>query len=172
MKIAVDASGGDYAPHEIIKGAIKAANEFEVDITLVGRRNVIHVIGGKLLKKTRIEIVNATQVIDYNESPMKAVQSKTKSSIVIGTNLVKSGKADAFVSAGNTGAVLVAALMILGRVKGVERPAIGAFLDTILEKPALLVDAGANADCRAAHLLQFAKMGSLYSKRILGLEAP
>ncbi len=172
MKIAVDAAGGDYAPHEVAKGAIKAAQEYGVEITLVGRRSVLHVLAGRSLQKTGVTIVDAKQVIDYDESPMKAIRSKPNSSIVVGINLVKSGNASAFVSAGNTGAVLGAALMSLGKVKGIARPAIGCLLDSISSFPALLVDAGANADCRPEHLVEFAKLGSIYSKHILGIASP
>jgi glycerol-3-phosphate acyltransferase PlsX len=172
MKIAVDASGGDYAPYEIVKGAIKAAQEFGIEIILVGRRNVLHVLAGRSLRKSGITIVDAKQVIDYHESPVKAIRNKPDSSIVVGINLLKSGRAQAFVSAGNTGAVFTAALLTLGKTKGVERPAIGCFLDTIASFPVLLVDAGANADCRPEHLVEFARLGSLYSKHILKIESP
>lgn len=172
MIIAVDAAGGDYAPHEIVKGAIKAAQEYNIEIALVGRRSVLHVLAGRSLRKPGISIVNAKQTIGYHEPPMKAVTSKPNSSIVVGMNLVKEGKAAAFVSAGNTGAVLCAALLSLGKIKGIERPAIGCFLDTISSAPALLVDAGANTECRPNHLLQFARLGSVYSKQILGIASP
>ena len=172
MIIAVDAAGGDYAPHEIVKGAIKAAQEYEVEIALVGRRNVIHVLAGRSLRKPGINIVNASQTIEYNEPPMRAVRDKPKSSIVVGIDLVKKGKASAFVSAGNTGAVFCAALLSLGKVNGVERPAIGCFLDDITTIPSLLVDAGANVECRPDHLVQFARMGALYSTNILGIKSP
>jgi glycerol-3-phosphate acyltransferase PlsX len=174
MIIAVDAAGGDYAPHEVVKGAVKAAQEYGVEIALVGRRNVLHVLTGRSLRKSgvNVKIVDASQVIDYHESPLKAIRSKPDSSIVVGINLLKSGKASAFVSAGNTGAVLGAALLNLGKVKGVTRPAIGCFLDPMLSFPTLLVDAGANADCRPEHLVEFARLGSIYSKHILGIESP
>jgi len=174
MIIAVDAAGGDYAPHEVVKGAVKAAQEYEVEIALVGRRNVLHVLTGRSLRKSgvNVKIVDASQVIDYHEPPLKAIRSKPDSSIVVGINLLKSGKASAFVSAGNTGAVLGAALLNLGKVKGVTRPAIGCFLDPMLSFPTLLVDAGANADCRPEHLVEFARLGSIYSKHILGIESP
>ncbi len=172
MIIAVDAAGGDYAPHEVVKGAIKAAQEYEVEIALVGRRNVLHVLTGRSRRKVGITIVDASQVIDCNESPMKAIRSKPDSSIVVGINLLKSGDASAFVSAGSTGAVFGAALLILGKVKGIARPAIGCFLDPISSFPTLLVDAGANADCRPEHLVEFARLGSIYSKHILGIESP
>jgi glycerol-3-phosphate acyltransferase PlsX len=172
MIIAVDAAGGDYAPHEVVKGAIKAAQEYGVEIALVGRRNVLHVLTGRSLRKSGITIIEASQVIEPHESPMKAIRNKPNSSIVVGINLLKSGEASAFVSAGHTGAVLGAALLNLGKVKGIARPALGCFLDTMTSFPALLVDAGANADCRPEHLVEFARLGSIYSKHILGIESP
>ena len=172
MIIAVDAAGGDYAPHEVVKGAVTAAQDFGVGIALVGRRNVLHVLTGRSSREETITIVDASQVIDYHEPPIKALQSKPDSSIVVGINLLKSGNAAAFVSAGNTGAVVAASLLTLGKAKGVSRPAIGCFLDTMSSIPPLLVDAGANSDCRAKHLLEFARMGSLYSKSILKIPSP
>jgi len=172
IKIAVDAAGGDYAPHEVVKGAIKAAQEYGVEITLVGRKNVLRTLAAKSIEKVPITLVDAKQVIDFNEHPIKAVQNKPNSSIVVGINLLKSNGVDAFVSAGNTGAVVAASLLTLGRVKGISRAAIGCFLDTISSYPALLVDAGANADCRPEHLLEFARLGSIYSKYLLKIESP
>jgi glycerol-3-phosphate acyltransferase PlsX len=172
MKIAVDAAGGDYAPHEVVKGAIKAVQEYGVEIALVGRKNVLRKLAEKSLSKTGITIVDAKQVIDFNEHPIKAIQSKPNSSIVVGINLLKSGGAQAFVSAGNTGAVVGAALLTLGKANGVSRAAIGCFLDTLSSVPALLVDAGANSDCRPEHLLEFARLGSLYSKYLLRIASP
>jgi glycerol-3-phosphate acyltransferase PlsX len=173
MKIAVDAAGGDYAPHEVVKGAIKAVQEFGIEIALVGRKNVLRVLAEKSLSKTTgVTIVDAKQVIDFNEHPIKAIQGKPNSSIVVGIKLVQSGEAQAFVSAGNTGAVVGASLLTLGKTNGVGRPAIGCFLDTISSFPALLVDSGANADCRPEHLLQFARLGSLYSHYLLKIESP
>jgi glycerol-3-phosphate acyltransferase PlsX len=172
MKIAVDAAGGDYAPHETVKGAIKAVQEYGVEIILVGRKNVLRKLSEKSLGKTSIAIVDAKQVIDFHEHPIKAIQEKPNSSIVVGINLLKSGAADAFISAGNTGAVVATALLTLGKVNGVSRPAIGCFLDTISAVPALLVDAGANADCRPEHLQEFARLGSLYSKHLLKIGSP
>jgi glycerol-3-phosphate acyltransferase PlsX len=172
MKIAVDAAGGDYAPHEVVKGALKAAQEYGVEIVLVGRKNVINKLAEKSLSKIGVTIVDAKQVIDFDEHPIKAIQSKPDSSIVVGINLLKSGDAQAFVSAGNTGAVVGAALLALGKANGVSRPAIGCFLDSISSVPALLVDAGANSDCRPEHLLEFARLGSFYSKYLLKITSP
>ena len=172
MIIAVDAAGGDYAPHEVVKGAMEAAHEYGIEIALVGRRNILHVLTKRSLRKSGITFVEASQVIDYDESPVKAIREKPDSTIVVGINLLKSGAASAFISAGNTGAVLSAALLNLGKVKGVSRPAIGCFLDKISSFPTLLVDAGANVDCRPKHLVEFARLGSIYSKHILGIESP
>lgn len=172
MFIAVDASGGDYAPHEIVKGAVKAVQDYEVEVGLVGRRNVLHVLAGRHLNKPGLTIINASQTIGSHESPMKAIQSKPNSSIVVGINLVKEGKASSFVSAGNTGAVLGAALLGLGKVKGVGRPAIACIMDITPATPVLLIDAGANIDCRPGHLVQFAEMGAIYSKHVLGIDSP
>lgn len=172
MIIAVDASGGDYAPHEIVKGAVKAAQEDDVEIALVGRRNMLHVLAGRHLRKPGLTIIDASQTIESHESPMKAIQSKPNSSIVVGINLVKKGSASAFISAGNTGAVLGAALLGLGKVKGIGRPAIACIMDITPATPVLLIDAGANIECRPTHLVQFAEMGSVYSKHMLGIDSP
>src|SRR3972149_4224980 len=131
MIIAVDAAGGDYAPHEIVKGAIQAAHEFGIEIALVGRKNVLRKLAEKSMFGASVTIVDAKQVIDFNEHPMKALPTKPLSSIVIGLGLVKTGQADAFVSAGNTGAVVGGSLLTLGRVPGGSRPTIGRFLATL-----------------------------------------
>jgi glycerol-3-phosphate acyltransferase PlsX len=172
MKIAVDAAGGDYAPHEMVKGAIKAVQKLGVEVVLVGRQNVLRKLAEKSPVDARISIVDATQVIDFNEHPLKAIHQKTDSSIVVGIDLLKSGEVQAFISAGNTGAVVGGALLTLGKLNGVSRPAIGCFLDPMPSQPALLVDAGASADCRPEHLLEFARLGSIYSKNILGIASP
>lgn len=172
MIIAVDADGGEYAPHEIVKGAIAAARDYKIDIALVGKKTLLHVLTGKHQKKLNITTVSASQTIGSHEHPVEAVQNKPRSSIVIGINLVRDGKADVFVSAGNTGAILCAALLNLGRIKGVARPAIASIVNIAPDAPALLIDAGANADCRASHLLQFAQLGNIYAKEILNIESP
>lgn len=172
MIIAIDAAGGEYAPREIVKGAIKAAQEYRVGITLVGNKTILRMLAAKHLRDLNITITEASQVIDFDEHPLNAVRSKPNSSIVVGINLVKEGKADAFVSAGNTGAVLCAAFLNLGRIEGVERPALGAVIKLIPTTSLLLIDAGANADCRPEHLLQFAQLGSTYAKHVLGINTP
>ena len=172
MLIAVDAAGGENAPREIVKGAIKAAQEYDIDIALVGNKAVLHVLAGREIKKLNLQIFEATEVIAPKEHPMRAVKSKPNSSIVIGTNLVRDGIASAFVSAGNTGAVVCAGLLNLGKIEGVERPALGSFLDITPATPTLLIDAGANAECRPSHLLQFAQLGSTYVKHLLDIDSP
>lgn len=172
MNIALDASGGDYAPHEIVKGAIKAALEYEIEITLVGKKEILTVQAGRYLGKLGLSIVDADEIIGFNESPMEAIRTKPQSSIVVGTNLVKEGQAAAFVSAGNTGAVFAAALVSLGKIPGVERPAIGSLINLSGTAPVLLIDAGANAECRPNHLVQFAQLGTIYFREIFDIPSP
>ncbi len=172
MIIAVDAAGGEYAPHEIVKGAIKAAREYDVEIALVGRKDILYVLAGRHLGKLSMTIIDASQAIGFNESPIEAVRSKPDSSIVVGTNLVRDGLASAFVSAGNTGAVFYAALVSLGKIKGIERPAIGTTINISAIAPTLLIDSGANADCRPTHLVQFAQLGTTYAREIFGIDCP
>jgi len=172
VNIAVDAAGGEYAPHEIVKGAVKAAQDFNVNITLVGRRDILYIQASRYLKKLDMTIVDASQVIEDNESPIEAVQSKPDSSIAVGINLVRAGEASAFISAGNTGAVLYSALATLGRIEGIERPAIGSIISINAASPALLIDSGANANCRPGHLVQFAHLGTIYTREVLGISSP
>jgi glycerol-3-phosphate acyltransferase PlsX len=171
MVIAVDATGGEYAPHEIVKGAIKAAREYDVEIALVGRRDILYVLAGRHLGKLGISIIDASQVIGPHESPVESVRKKPDSSIVVGTNLVRDGSASAFVSAGNTGAVLFSALTVLGKIEGIERPAIGSIITTNTN-PVLLIDAGANAECRPNYLVQFAQLGTTYTRELVGISSP
>ena len=172
MLIAVDAAGGEHAPYEVVKGAVKAAQDHELDIALVGRRGVLHVLASRYAKKHGFTIIEASQVIEPNESPIEAIRSKPDSSIVVGINLVREGIADAFVSAGNSGAVAAAALLNLGKIEGIPRPAIGCFINITPSMPILLIDAGANVDCRPEHLVWFAHLGALYVSRILGIASP
>lgn len=172
MIIAVDAAGGEHAPREVVEGAVKAAQEYDIEIALVGNKAILHVLAGRYINKAKLSIIEAKQVIEPRESPMKAVKDKPDSSIVIGVNMVRDGKASAFVSAGNTGAVVCASLFNLGRIKGVERPALGSFLDITPTTPTLLIDSGANADCRPSHLVQFAYLGATYVQQILGIRSP
>lgn len=172
MRVALDAMGGDLAPVEIVKGAAEAAKELDAVIKLVGKEEDINRELAKYeYPKERIEIVQADEVIGTDESPTMAIRRKKNSSIVVGLNLVKNGEADAFVSAGSTGALLTGALLLVGRLDGVERPALGTCLPTKTGF-SFLLDSGANVDCKAAYLEQFAKMGSVYVENIFGVKQP
>ncbi len=171
--IALDAMGGDNAPVEIVKGAIDAVNEdLSVKIFLVGKEEDINNELSKYqYNKEQIEVVNATENISCNEPPVMAIRRKKDSSIVVGMKLVKEKKAEAFLSAGSTGAVLAGGQLIVGRIKGVERPPLAPLIPT-MEKPALLIDCGANVDARPSHLVQFAKIGSTYMEGVMGVDNP
>jgi len=171
--VALDAMGGDNAPKEIIKGAIEAINEEKnVKIFLVGKKEVIEEeLSNYDYNESQIEVVDAREEISNNEPPVMAIRKKKDSSIVVALKLVKEGKADAFLSAGCTGAILVGGQLIAGRIKGVERTPLAPLLPT--EKGfSLLIDCGANVDARASHLVQFAKMGSAYMEGIMGIKKP
>lgn len=173
LKIALDAMGGDHSPEEIVKGAIAALDESEeIEIVLVGQEAVVrqeyekHNTTGRVL-----EIVNADDIIAMDERPVTAVKEKRDSSIVVGIELLRQGEVSAFVSAGNTGAVMTAAILALGRAKGIRRPALGAVFP-FPTGPLLCLDLGANADCKATTLVHFAKMGSIYMEKIFAMDSP
>lgn len=171
IKIALDAMGGDHAPMEIVRGARDAAHELGIQIVLVGDEERIQRELAGDDADGLITIVHASEVVEMDEHPVSAIRKKKNSSIVVATQLVKEGAADAVISAGSTGAQMAASLFILGRIKGIERPAISTLLPTAKGVVALL-DVGANVDSRPQHLQQFAIMGSLYAEKILGLPSP
>lgn len=172
MRIVVDAMGGDNAPDEIIKGAVIAADKVDAEIILVGDKEVIKNKLAEYGNKENILIEHAKEVITNEDKPTKAIKEKQESSMVIGLNMVKNKEADVFISAGNTGAILTGALLNVGRIKGVSRPALAPILPTEKEKVFLLLDAGANTNCKPEYLLQFAQMGSIYMERAMGIRKP
>ena len=173
VKVVVDAMGGDNAPEEPVKAAVEAVKEREdIFVILTGLEDVIK----KELNKyqgypERIQIVHTSEVIETAEPPVFAIRKKKDSSIVVGLNLVKKHEADAFVSSGSTGAVLVGGQVLVGRSKGVERPPLAPLIPT-MEGVSLLIDCGANVDARPSHLVQFAKMGSIYMEHVVGIKNP
>lgn len=173
IRVAVDAMGGDNAPGEIVKGAVEAVLESsDIFVTLVGREEVVaKELANYTYPKEQITIVNATEEITCEEPPVIAVKKKKDSSIVVALNLVKEKKADAFVSAGSTGAVLVGGLTIVRRIRGVERTPLAPLIPTE-NGVSLLIDCGANVDAKPSQLVQFAKMGYIYMKHVVGIENP
>lgn len=173
VRVVVDAMGGDYAPEEPVHGAVEAVLADEsVRVILTGKQEVIEKELAKYTyPKDRIEIVHAEEVIETGEPPVNAIRRKKDSSIAVGMRLVKKGEADAFVSSGSTGAVLVGGQLLVGRIRGVERPPLAPLIPTE-NGVALLIDCGANVDARSSHLVQFARMGSVYMKNVLGIENP
>lgn len=172
-RVALDAMGGDNAPVEMIKGAIDAIHKrSDIKVFLVGQEELIQKeLTQYTYEKDQIEVVNATEVIETAEPPVMAIRKKKDSSIVVAMNMVKRGEADAFVSAGNSGAVLVGGQLVVGRIKGIERPPLAPLIPTA-KGVSLLIDCGANVDARPSHLVQFAKLGSIYMEHIMGIEKP
>ena len=168
VRIVVDGMGGDRAPAEAVRGAAEAAQQLEADVTIVGLPDRVQAL---LEAHPRLRFVPASQVIEMDDHPAQAVRAKTDSSMSVCARLCREGKADGWVSAGNSGAIMAAALFIQGRIKGVDRPALGSVLPTAGE-PAYFLDVGANVGSRPEFLVQFAQMGAVYAARVLGRQHP
>lgn len=173
MRIILDGMGGDNAPSAIVEGAVLASKEINHEIVLIGQEELIN----QELKKYKynhenITVADAREVITNDEAPVRAVRSKKDSSIVKGINMVKNGEGDIFISAGSTGALLSGGLFILGRIQGIDRPALASIYPIVGGEPSLLVDAGANAECKPNNLLEFGIMGNIYMEKVIGRPSP
>ena len=172
MKIIVDAMGGDNAPMAPVEAAVRAVKELDVEIVLVGKKGVVEKeLSAYDYPNDKISIANADEVITNHEEPAKAVRSKKNASVVVAANMLKKGEGDAMLSMGNTGALLASGLLIVGRIKGILRPALATLLPSA-KGPKMLIDAGANTNCKPENLVQFGIMGSIYMKNVLGIESP
>lgn len=170
MKIAIDAMGGDHAPKAIVLGAIKAVETFsDIHITLVGKEEEIRKY---LTKEERISILHTDEVIEATDEPVRAVRRKKNASMVLTAQQIKEGNADACISAGNTGALMAAGLFVIGRIEGIERPALCPTMPTTDGKGFIMLDVGANVDAKPIHLYQYAVMGSIYAEKVRGVSAP
>lgn len=172
MKIIIDAMGGDNAPQAPVEAGCLAAGELGVDIVFVGQKEIVEEeLSKHKYDADRITVVHAADVITNHEEPAKAVRSKKDASVVVAANMLKNGEGDAMLSMGNTGALLAAGLLIVGRIKGVLRPALATLLPSA-KGAKMLIDAGANTNCKAENLVQFAVMGSIYMKNVMGVKDP
>jgi len=175
MNIGIDMMGGDYAPLEAAKGILLYLSHAQanVKLTLIGQKHIIdELLHQRIIPTNNIHVVDAQQMIEMHEHPTKAFKEKQQSSISIGFKLLATGKIDAFISAGNTGAMMVGALFSIKAIDGVNRPTIGAYMPRENGKLGVLLDAGINADCKPENLVQFATLGSLFAEHILGIEKP
>lgn len=173
MRIIVDGMGGDNAPFDIVKGAIDASKSMDGEIVIVGDETLIsNALKEQGYKGDKISIKHTTEVILNEEAPVSAIRRKKDSSIVVGLKMVRDGEGDAFVSAGSTGALLAGGRLILGRINGIDRPTLATVYPVIGKEPSLLVDSGANAECKARNLLEFAMMGNAYMEKVVGRENP
>ena len=169
MRLILDGMGGDNAPLEIVKGAVEASSKIDHQIVIAGREDEINAELAKYnYDESKIQVVHTSEVIENEDSPVKAIRRKTDSSMVKGLTMLKDGESDLFISAGNTGAYMAGSLLILGRIPGVDRPAIASIYPIAGGAlPSIIVDAGANSECRPSNLLEFAIMGSLYMEKVM-----
>ena len=177
MKILLDAMGGDNAPDAVIQGAVNAINDVKAEVILIGQENVIKNKSKEILGKNieeispRLKIKNAAEVIEMDDIPTKAIKGKKDSSMVVGFNMLKNGEGDVFISAGNSGALLTGATLLVGRIRGIDRPALAGILPSYHGR-LVLMDCGANTNCKPLNLLQFAQMSSIYMNTTVGIENP
>lgn len=178
MKILLDAMGGDHCPDEAIKGAVSSLEEIESDIILIGNEELINEKVKEFYGKnkisevsTRLSVINATEVVQNTDKPLKAIKAKKDSSMVKGFELIQNGEVDVFVSSGSTGAFMAGGTLLVGRIKGIDRPALTAIMPAY-EGSFMIVDAGANTNCRPINFTQFARMGSIYMEKVMGIQNP
>lgn len=173
MKIILDGMGGDHAPAAIVEGAVQASKEIDHEIHIIGQEELINAELSKYkFNPDKIFVIDAREVITNDDAPVRAVRSKKDSSIVKGINMVKNGEGDIFISAGSTGALMAGGLFLLGRIQGIDRPALASVYPILGSKASLLLDAGANAECKPNNLLEFGIMGNIYMEKVLGRENP
>lgn len=173
MKIAIDGMGGDNAPFSNVEGAVNAINEYNIDLIITGDKDVLEKEFSKYeFDKSKLEIIGTTEIIENEDKPVKAIRKKKDSSMVVALNLVKEGKADAVISAGNTGALLAGGLFVVGRIKGIDRPCLCSAMPNAKGGMTLIADCGANADCKPKNLCEFAAMSSIYADKVLDIDKP
>ena len=173
MRIVIDGMGGDNAPKSNVEGVVNAIKEYNVDLIITGDKKLLEEEFSKYeFDRSKLEIVNTTEIIENEDKPVKAIRSKKVSSMVVALNLVKEGRADAVISAGNTGALLAGGLFIVGRIKGIDRPCLCPAIPNVKRGMTIIADGGANADCKPKNLVEFAAMSDIYARKVLGYENP
>ena len=173
MRIVVDGMGGDNAPKAIVSGVVEAIKEYNVEILITGDKDILEKeFSAYEFDRSKLEIVHTTEIIQNEDKPVQAIRRKKDSSMVVGLNLVKEKKADAIVSAGSTGALLTGATLVVGRIKGIDRPCLCPCMPNIKGSMTIIADSGANADCKPRNLSEFAVMANIYLKKVLNMENP
>lgn len=173
MKIVIDGMGGDNAPKSNVEGVVNAIKEYNVDLIITGDKDTLEKeFSNYEFDRSKLEIVHASEIIENEDKPVKAIRSKKDSSMVVALRLVKEGKADAVISAGNTGALLAGGLFVVGRIKGIDRPCLCPVIPNIKRGMTLIADGGANADCKPKNLVEFAAMSNIYAKKVLDIKSP
>jgi phosphate acyltransferase len=173
MKIVIDGMGGDNAPKSNVEGVVNAIKEYDINIIITGDKDILEEEFSKYeFDRSKLEIVHTTEIIENEDKPVKAIRSKKDSSMVVALKLVKENKADAVVSAGNTGALLAGGLFVVGRIKGIDRPCLCPAIPNVKGGMTLIADGGANADCKPSNLVEFAGMSNIYARKVLNLENP